>query len=227
MENVSLLIRQCPSCDATIKYKHRQSYLRAIRRNQVCDGCRMKRLRERQAIVCKQPGYRKYNHDRICDTCHKAYKGHIHQRFCSKKCRYITLYVNADPITKRAITMSGYILFGRGKKAYFEKLIREHLGKPCRYCNVPLRVETMSCDHIQPFGSLANRKDKILKAQMDRTDNLQIICKKCNTLKGNLNHQDFALLLEFLSEHPFIKTYVLNKLGQSTFIYSQRARTKK
>ena len=78
-------------------------------------------------------------------------------------------------------------------------------GTPCRYCETRLDIGNIVCDHIEP---LSNGGCSIKK-------NLQIICSRCNTRKGNISHQDYIKLLTFLEKQSDdLKSYVLRKLAK-------------
>lgn len=148
-----------------------------------------------------------------------------HQQYCNKKCQYAARA--KDPIRKKAFTMSSFITFGgKGKLEYFDNLLRSKLNTPCRYCTTLLTLENVSLDHIQPFTTTEARKNPIIKRQLDRTDNLQIICRGCNQMKGNLDHDNFVKLLTFLDKNPPISAYVRKKLAQSNIMWTHKRRAK-
>ena len=78
-------------------------------------------------------------------------------------------------------------------------------GKKCRYCTETLVVSNIVCDHVYP---LSMGGDSII-------NNLQIICSRCNTRKGNLTHKEYKSLLRWLSkQNENMRTYVLRKLAK-------------
>ena len=78
-------------------------------------------------------------------------------------------------------------------------------GKKCRYCPELLVVSNIVCDHVYP---LSMGGDSIIR-------NLQIICARCNTRKGNLTHKEYISLLKWLSrQNENMRTYVLRKLAK-------------
>jgi len=72
------------------------------------------------------------------------------------------------------------------------QLIYESYGKTCRYCNKILNINTMVFHHIIPVS----------KGGATTKDNIQIICKTSNTMKGSLNEDHFQLLLDWLETIP-------------------------
>jgi 5-methylcytosine-specific restriction endonuclease McrA len=78
-------------------------------------------------------------------------------------------------------------------------------GEGCKYCDRKMTLRNMVCDHIIP---LAKEGDSVI-------DNLQLICKSCNTRKGPLDEDDFKYLMEWVDQlKDETKTYVLRKLAK-------------
>ena len=78
-------------------------------------------------------------------------------------------------------------------------------GKSCKYCRRKLTIRNMVCDHIIPLS----------KSGASVINNLQLICKSCNTRKGPLDEKDFEELMfwvETLKEET--RDYVLRKLAK-------------
>lgn len=162
-----------------------------------------------------------------CGGCGKKRNdGYVeHQAYCNKKCQYAARA--KDPIRKKAFTMSSFITFGgKGKLEYFDNLLRSKLNTPCRYCTTLLTLENVSLDHIEPFVTTEARKNLAIKRQMDRASNLQIICRGCNQMKGNLSHENFVKLMDFLDKNPSISAYVRKKLSQSNIMWSHKRAAK-
>ena len=84
-------------------------------------------------------------------------------------------------------------------------LFLRYYGRKCRYCRDNLIVSNIVCDHIYPISMGGNSV----------VNNLQIICRRCNTRKGNLTHKEFDSLLKFLSNKTVnMRDYVLRKLSK-------------
>lgn len=149
-----------------------------------------------------------------------------HQQYCDKKCRYLAR--SNDPIRKKAFTMSSFITFGgSGKLDYFDDLLRSKLNTTCIYCGTLLTLDNVSIDHIEPFTTTTARKNLAIKRQLDRKENLQIICRGCNQMKGKLNHNNFVKLMDFLDKNPTISEYVKSKLAQSNIMWTMKRNAKK
>ena len=164
--------------------------------------------------------YKKHGKIFVCEGCGKESNGYTKdQRFCSWKCGYKIKYINADPIIKKAITLSATIVFGKGKKEFFVNLVKNSLGKHCIYCGTMLLLENMSLDHIIPFGKSSLRMNPLVRKQLDKAENFQIICKKCNYMKGELPDEKYKKLLNFLETDLILKEYIIRKLGQSAVMW--------
>lgn len=65
-------------------------------------------------------------------------------------------------------------------------------GSTCKYCGKRLDINTLVLDHIIPIS----------KGGTSNIDNLQIICRTSNGMKGSLDEPYFYLLLEWLETVP-------------------------
>lgn len=127
-----------------------------------------------------------------------------------------------SPIEKKALALGAKITLGKGKKEFLEKLVRDSIGKHCVYCKDMLVLETLSLDHIKPFGETKLRVNKVYAKALNIQDNLQIICKRCNAMKSNLPHEKFMKLLAFLDTDIVLREYVFKRLAQSNVMWSFR-----
>lgn len=132
-----------------------------------------------------------------------------------------------DPIEKKAITISSSIRFGKGKKEYFVKLIRKSIESHCRYCGDMMTLETISLDHIVPFGKIKHRANNVIAKKLDTPGNLQIICKKCNRMKGEIDHERFQKLMDFLETDYVLKEYLVKKLAMGSMMWSYKRKISK
>ncbi len=83
-------------------------------------------------------------------------------------------------------------------------LLLRHYSKPCIYCNNILDVSNMVCDHIIPLSS----------GGPSISNNLEMICKRCNIRKGPLTGREYRILIEFLEKQPeHVSSYVFRKLA--------------
>jgi len=85
-------------------------------------------------------------------------------------------------------------------------MFSKYYGKKCKYCNKKvLTIKTIACDHIMP----------LVKNGTSTKDNLQLICKTCNTRKGPLDEKDFLLFLRWIrKQNNELKGYVLRKMSK-------------
>lgn len=77
-------------------------------------------------------------------------------------------------------------------------------GKPCPYSKRILTIENMVFDHIVPIS----------KGGPSTRENLQVISKFSNAIKGSLSEEDFLLLLDCLDQLPdHIRSNVMIRLA--------------
>ena len=83
-------------------------------------------------------------------------------------------------------------------------LLLRHYGKQCIYCPAVLDVSNMVCDHIVPLSS----------GGPSISQNLEMICKRCNIRKGPLTGREYRIFIEFLEKQPkHVQEYVYRKLA--------------
>ena len=88
------------------------------------------------------------------------------------------------------------------------ELLYRAYGRPCHYCDKKLVIDCMVCDHILPLSLGGN----------STPENLQMICRRCNTRKGPLTDRNFKKLLKFLDRQTKdLRNYVLRKLSSRDF----------
>ena len=84
-----------------------------------------------------------------------------------------------------------------------ELLLRSY-AKPCIYCSSVLDVSNMVCDHIIPLSS----------GGPSISNNLEMICKRCNIRKGPLTGREYRILIKFLDKQPkHVSDYIYRKLS--------------
>ena len=119
------------------------------------------------------------------------------------------------------------ILGGKGKLQFLMELISETVGTPCKYCSEVITLRNLSLDHKVPYLSTEDRrqkaKNKAKRAYADRRDNLHIVCVDCNSVKGQMSHDDFSSLLAWAATRgPEMIGYIRRKLSQSRSVFSIR-----
>ncbi len=147
--------------------------------------------------------------------------------WCSTKCGYETRYTNQpDPIKKKAMVIGANLRMGKGKQDFIMTAVRAALGAPCRYCEQTITLENINCDHIEAYKSNAIRRNKAenreIRQHMDRRENLQMICKACNQLKGELDHSQFVALKEFLATDEWLEIVITRRLRMSRAPFGHR-----
>jgi len=90
-------------------------------------------------------------------------------------------------------------------KVEIREMFYEVYGKGCKYCDKRLDIRSIACDHIIPLA----------KKGGSTRENLQLICRTCNTRKGPLNEDDFKVLIQLVQELPEeLSNYVMRKLAK-------------
>ena len=83
-------------------------------------------------------------------------------------------------------------------------LLLHAYSKQCIYCDNILDVSNMVCDHIIPLSS---RGPSI-------SNNLEMICKRCNIRKGPLTGREYRILIKYLDKQPkHVSDYIYRKLA--------------
>lgn len=72
------------------------------------------------------------------------------------------------------------------------QLVYDGYGTPCKYCGKLITINNLVFDHIIPISRHGS----------SNKDNLQVICKTSNGMKGSLSEEHFHLLLEWLHTIP-------------------------
>ena len=72
------------------------------------------------------------------------------------------------------------------------QLIYDFYGQKCKYCDKILNINTFVFDHIIPIS----------KGGSSNKDNIQLICKTSNGMKGSLSEHHFQMVLDWLETVP-------------------------
>jgi 5-methylcytosine-specific restriction endonuclease McrA len=72
------------------------------------------------------------------------------------------------------------------------ELLYKMYGTKCKYCDKILNINTLVFDHIVPIS----------KGGSSNIDNIQIICKTSNGMKGSLSEENFQIVLDWLETVP-------------------------
>lgn len=147
-----------------------------------------------------------------CLHCGAEFFGHKLRKWCSKKCQYEASKKTGDAIDRKAITGSGSLRLGVGKRTIVAAMLRDSIGKPCTYCGKILTVENSQIDHKDPLNGV---RPGYVRRPLDQIGNLQLICRRCNSAKSNLTDGKFRKLLAFLRTDPDIYEAVFRKMGMT------------
>ncbi len=111
---------------------------------------------------------------------------------------------NLDSIIARLLSKATNVrtaMIARSKKVGVEfnldieevrEMIYEAYGSSCKYCKRQLTIKNIVFDHTIPIS----------KGGTSTRDNLQIICKACNCVKGSLDETELDMLLAWLETVP-------------------------
>ena len=117
-----------------------------------------------------------------------------------KSCHKRNLNKVVNKILKRADSTK-IALVTRSKKHGVEcnitveeirQLIYNFYGQKCKYCDKILNINTFVFDHIIPIS----------KGGSSNKDNIQLICKTSNGMKGSLSEPHFQMVLDWLDTVP-------------------------
>lgn len=126
-------------------------------------------------------------------------------------------------ILKKAKSLASNIS-GKGKTDMILDKLTSAIGKPCVYCLSLLDLSNVSLDHIVPYGGRAERANPLIRKELDRDTNLQLICSKCNRAKGDISHEHFLKLNRFLDDYPILAHQLRSRLAQGSMIWTMRRR---
>jgi 5-methylcytosine-specific restriction endonuclease McrA len=194
-----------------------------------------KQTREAQ-MKAKRARYKKYG-TAVCVSCGKTFeKYNANSVACSdpkcisnrNKSKYKEMKMT-DPIKAKAFALFSTIRLGRGKSDIAVDMLKKALDKPCKYCGQAITLDNASVDHKKPrLGSkVYNRKKKKMVYsseeihELDKRDNLHIICRDCNQTKSDLSDEQFIRLLAFLNENTDIKDNLFKRLKYARTSFRQ------
>ncbi len=97
------------------------------------------------------------------------------------------------------------VKFSVSLEAIRKQMLAEY-GNGCTYCGDTLDIRNMVCDHIKPMSMGGD----------STIGNLQLICDRCNTRKGPLNHEMYKSLVSWLDKQPReMRQYINRKLAKN------------
>ena len=97
------------------------------------------------------------------------------------------------------------------KRADYADILKTKMTN-CEYCGVKLTKTNFSVDHKIP---LSNDGDTT-------TENLAYCCQKCNTAKGEMNHDEYNALIVMIREWDDKGKYILSRLRAASLMFNRR-----
>lgn len=82
-------------------------------------------------------------------------------------------------------------------------LVALKIQSPCKYCQGSMTADNFSIDHMTP----------VERGGAFTIDNVQVICMRCNQIKGNMDHLEYQRLIELIQEfHPKAEDSIFRRL---------------
>ena len=128
----------------------------------------------------------------------------IHRTFWTKAYKKLSSKMSSLLYSLKRRSIENEVEFTVTKQDIRE-MFYEIYGTGCKYCDKRLDIRSIACDHIIPLA----------KKGGSTRENLQLICKTCNTRKGPLDEKDFQLLIQLVGGLPDeLNKYVMRKLAK-------------
>jgi len=161
-----------------------------------------------------------------CINCGNEFRGIKVAKYCSKDCQYQYTYNGPDKVAGKARRIGANLLLGKGKHKWLCEFVRSHIGRPCIYCGEGLDIDNMSLDHKDAYNDNKKRRNKAENRKhreyMDRKENLQLICRKCNSVKGSFDHDEFMALLKIDDDFPGFYEKMSGRLARGNLVWKRR-----
>lgn len=134
-----------------------------------------------------------------------------------------------NPMKSMAFRLFSSIRLGKSKLIISERMLRDAIGKPCPYCQLEITNTNASVDHKTPrTGSkVFNRQKRTMTysykqiTELDKEENLHIVCRECNQLKGDMEHGQFIRLMEWFKTNKDIEIIIRKRLGFNKILFSK------
>lgn len=159
-----------------------------------------------------------------CKYCGKKIeKYHKKQDVCGKYSCRMKYLEETNPILAKTKRITSNIRL-KNKTEIVSKMIEEALGKPCEYCGEIITLKNLSIDHKIPIKHRKVAKGEYSKKELEelnKPENLHIICKRCNDVKSDLTDEEFRELLSFLKDKDDLRKKIINRLRRSQNIFKR------
>lgn len=113
---------------------------------------------------------------------------------------------------------------GTGKTDWATQELIHALAYGCPYCHGRIMLDNGTVDHKEPIGSAVRSSSASSQARKhaDRKDNLHIICKPCNQLKGDFSHEEYMQLRAFLAGKEQLEMKLRRRLSQTASFFKMK-----
>ena len=113
---------------------------------------------------------------------------------------------------------------GTGKTDWATRELIHALAYGCPYCESRILLDNGTIDHKDPIGGATRRAaaGSLARRLADDPDNLHIICKPCNQLKGNFSHEEYIALRAFLADKPQLENKLRLRLSQTGSFFKMK-----
>lgn len=144
----------------------------------------------------------------------------------ARKAQQLKMY-GLDTIKSIAQRVGHGVALGQGKTEWVMDRLLEAFILGCPYCKGRIYADNPVLDHKEPIGGAVRRQLATSQARKhaDRKDNLHIICKPCNQLKGDFSHEEYMQLRAFLAGKEGLEAKLRKRLHMTANFYkTQRQR---
>lgn len=113
---------------------------------------------------------------------------------------------------------------GTGKTDWATRELVHALAYGCPYCHGRIMLDNGTIDHKEPIGSALRNAPAASQARKyaDRPENLHIICKPCNQLKGDFTHDEYMQLRAFLAGKEQLEMKLRRRLSQTASFFKMK-----
>jgi 5-methylcytosine-specific restriction endonuclease McrA len=180
--------------------------------------------------ICHRPTIRHHRFQKFCQELDclktarnlpkKAYRGRNRDKERSRSRQHAAYLKQNFPTKYKARMLCSPLHWGRGATDKMIIIIERALGTKCPYCPAILSLTNISLDHKVPLNHNDPSITPERRQELNAEANIHLVCSRCNRCKGNIHHDSFLRLLEFLHTDKSLETVVLARLRLSAVAYN-------